>query len=159
MGSYVCGLFFEHVEVHSRGFLGQEHFVCMMWSDARDSRGGAFRTAVPKYNRDSLECRLEKYVKDVGTAQAFNLGLYERLGRSKAVNAKGILACYALIFAILEEVCQAEVNYKDIKFICLNLITKYPELKPKQWGSAESYAGNRGERVITILKHCRTSQT
>ena len=121
----------------------------------KEIRGGAHRTAVKPYCRESLQHRLHKHIKVLGTSAALDLGVYERLRRTRAPNAKGLLHCFPLAYAIVEEVSEAEVHYSDMKYIFTKLIEDFPDLKPKNWCTDDVYAGSRAERVLTILKHLR----
>ncbi|CAE7360173.1 unnamed protein product [Symbiodinium sp. CCMP2592] len=111
------------------------------------------RSCIPKYDKEGLKKSLSEYVKAKGTKDAFVLGPYEKLARSKAANGLGLLQLSMLISVFLDHVPAAELHISFLKDVMLGLVSSYPALSGSL--SPGLWANWMVERVLTLLNHVR----
>ena len=122
--------------------------MCDKSVDSSCPRGGAHRSAVPKYDSKSLYNAWVAFAKRMGE-KTFDFGQYNTIMRSRAVSAQGLLANIDFLEMFVTEVRSAEVHYSDIKDVARRLMDVMPHLKHS--GSSSRVC----ERAMTMLAHVR----
>ena len=111
------------------------------------------RQCIAPYDKEKLKTGLQQYVENKGTENALNLGAYQQLRRSQAVNAFGLVAVQGLLVPILTACPGAELHIKFLRDVIEGLCLKHPKICGGM--SLQHYTGWLCERLLTILNHLR----
>jgi hypothetical protein len=118
-------------------------------------RGGHRNYPKPRVCQEHLVDKLTKYVKKVGTCEAFQLHEYESTSANNAIRAKSLGKLGELILCLLAVDPSAQgLPYTDYKAALHTVLAAFPEAKPKV-GSLGEVAGDLADRFMVIINHAR----
>ena len=90
------------------------------------------RHSTPPIDQNVLERNLIHYVSKVGTARAFDLGVYTGIPMGHAVRAKGLLALYLLVETLIDSAHHMLFTHLMLKNALLAAAFSITELHDKK---------------------------
>ena len=113
------------------------------------SRGGARHAAKPLCDAGLIL----KALKD-NSAEVCDLGAYEAINKSNAVDPKGIVSNLDLIDALVKVQRCAEIHPQPLRAALSQLLINDPSLSKTKW-TGQVWVGLRCERLTTLMYHFR----
>ena len=83
-----------------------------------------------------------------------NLGLYETISKTAAVNPKGLLKCKGLLQDFIEATPTCEVSSQALRTSLTHLLTHNVSVNTSKFNGA-TWANIKAERITVLLAHCR----
>ena len=83
-----------------------------------------------------------------------NMGLYETVSKTGAVNPKGLLKCKGLLQDFIEATPTCEVSSQALRTSLTQLLTHNVSLNTSKFNGA-TWANIKAERITVLLAHCR----
>jgi hypothetical protein len=121
----------------------------------RGGRGGHRNYPKPRVCQEHLVDKLTKYVKKLGTTEAFQLHEYESTSANQAIRVKALGKLGELILCLLAVDPSAQgLPYTEYKAAMHTVLSAYPEAKPHV-GSLDGVAGDIADRFMVIINHVR----
>lgn len=120
-----------------------------METELKRRRGGARNHKKPEVDEFILFSIFSKHAEEL-----INVGPYEAISKSQAVNAVGLAKNFGLLQALISASPTAEIPAGLAKHAILRMLSEKPELNKSIYNTA-TYAGLRVDRVSTMLYHVR----
>ena len=114
-----------------------------------EKRGGARHFAKPYVEPSLLLKTLSDY-----TQLVMDLGPYESVSKSGAINAKGLVHCRHLLEDLLKLSPSGEIQSSGLRTSLMSLLTQTPEVNNTRFNGS-TWANMRQERFATLLAHLR----
>ena len=83
-----------------------------------------------------------------------DLGVYEHIGRSCAVDGDGLCAIVDVLEGLVQMNPGMEFNFSQLKAAYMNLVFTKPKVNTSKYPN-KVWAGLKSERLITVLYHVR----
>lgn len=113
------------------------------------SKGGPLHTPAPAVDEARLAQFMQEHVEAHGSS-SLHFGVYEQLSRAQAVSAEGMHQNCGFLLGLCQAIKGSRVVAGALVSVILpHSVLNYTQLKNELW------AGQRAERVLTLLGHVR----